>query len=390
MKRLLVTLSILLGLPGAASAQNRAYLAQVRQDLDGDGKRDQVRVLPTGAVEIRYGKARKLGVVATELDGLKPRAGSIEVVAGARFGLRHLVVARVLASRKNRAPGVAVVLGFSKSGHDTLWQGSIGAQGSDREWSRRLAITRRGLELYEERPELTTCSGRAPIPLYARAFDFKNRKFRPYRIKNALPPGSIELTITTTAPKGAPAGPRAAFLRAVGATSRRGAGSASGLSVPRAIDDGNPATAWIEGRGGTGTGEQILFRQSSPPEAITALAILPGHGASADEFKNRGRVASFGLILSDGSNTISYRIKVPRDPTRLGPNGHRTYHWALLPEPVAASCGQLVLLTSYRGASARGKRDDIAIAEVHLLTAAELGSDLEVALARRVAAGGRR
>ena len=91
-------------------------------------------------------------------------------------------------------------------------------------------------------------------------------------------------------------------------------------------------------------------------------------------------MARFALTLGDDKGTESFEIKIPRDPVRLGKDAHRTLHWAVLPKPIPARCAQLVLLSSYRGAQAQGRRDDIAIAEVHLLSAAELSGQLDAAL----------
>jgi len=364
-----------------ATAQQPAHLALERGDFDGDGRGDSVRLGLDGGIRVELG--------GTTLE--EPLGGGFVakrgVIASARGpGLRGtVVVVEGFASRGKDPRGYAHVyyLPADRRGSPTrVWHGAIGPQGTDAEWAQRLALSDKALLLFETRPELTSCATRKPLRLELRAFDFAQGRFRPVRRKAAGPAAANTLLATTESPPSAPALGPSVLVRATGATSRRG-DSTSELATPTAIDDGDPRTAWVEGKSGPGIGEMILFRQPAPAEPIAAVAFLPGHGASAADLRQRGRLRRFALRLFADGHRVDYVIEVPRDPTQP-----EALQWVTLPKTIAATCIEIEVLDTYAGSLARGGRDELAIAEMHLLTVVELGGDLDEVLAKRVASGG--
>lgn len=64
--------------------------------------------------------------------------------------------------------------------------------------------------------------------------------------------------------------------------------------------DGNPATAWCEGKPDTGKGESLRITFKEPVQ-ITALLISAGYDKNADLFSKNSRVKKATLVLSDRS-----------------------------------------------------------------------------------------
>ncbi len=381
-RTLVLIVAITLSAP-LAVGQRRAYLAQERGDFDGDGRRDQVKLTSSGHVEIELGHSRRRSELAP---GLNPKRGTIEL---GRLGGGTIILVRGFKGRPKRNPsGAATVYWVAKASIELLWSGAIGPQGEDREWSRELELTDKQLTLYESHPQVRGCRPDQPLRLYARAFDFgKQRRFRPFQPRSRRPAATAPRLPVTDKPPASLAGlPLALFFRAQGATSQFGSTSAADLSTPREIDDGNMTTAWLDGRGGSGTFETIVFSQPQPAQKLAAVAIIPGHGASASEFRRRGRLKQFALLLYGDGGRTEYVVDIGSDPAARGQAAHRTPVWVHLPKHIATSCVELLVLSTYRGSGARGRRDDLAIAEVQLLTDLELSPDVMRVLVDRVRA----
>jgi hypothetical protein len=91
----------------------------------------------------------------------------------------------------------------------------------------------------------------------------------------------VELEATTVSP-GPTLPPIGSALRMLAASSAIGVEDASGLSAPRSLTDGDPATGWTEGRGGAGSGELVSGRFDAPHpirafglRASTAVGVEP-------------------------------------------------------------------------------------------------------------------
>jgi hypothetical protein len=143
----------------------------------------------------------------------------------------------------------------------------------------------------------------------------------------------VELTATTTSPGPTPP-PLGSSLRMLGETSALGVGDISGLSAPRALTDGNPATVWIEGRGGAGSGELVVARVDAP-RAIRAVALVRG---TAD-----GMVAPRSVFVV-GDAGPALHVTLPETFDRA---------WIALPEPRTWTCLAIVI--------DRGPSDDAAL-----------------------------
>jgi uncharacterized caspase-like protein len=70
---------------------------------------------------------------------------------------------------------------------------------------------------------------------------------------------------------------------------------------PGNLTDGDPATAWVEGVGGTGTGERILIKFGSE-RRFAGIDITNGYTKNRSIFAKNGRVRNATVKLSDGSS----------------------------------------------------------------------------------------
>lgn len=83
----------------------------------------------------------------------------------------------------------------------------------------------------------------------------------------------------------------------------------SGYGVKNLMD-GNPATAWCEGKPNQGTGESFTVRfdaqQAEYPCRIEGIAIIPGYTKTAESYLNNGRVSK--MRIEDCDNPSSFAV----------------------------------------------------------------------------------
>lgn len=371
--------------PGSATGQQRAYLAEARADVDGDGRIDVIRIDNPPAVSITASGSREMSGFKpfTAGQGRRLVSAELELGSGKPYRGRTVVVAIGHFAATDRAPATseAMVLEWRtrpRPGWAELWRGEVGPQGRDGEWSLELAATPLGLMRYQRRPGVERCDG-APAYLFAEAFDFRSDRFRPVN-----PPLRVtatrQLVATRTPPAGATDAPPVVF-RASAASTQAEAANAGELAVPRELDDGDPGTAWREGRGGFGKGEFVTLRAHLAGAAVRAIRLVPGDARDRASFAAGNRLKRAALLIG---GELAAWVVVPRDPlTDAG--AFTDPYWVDLGSPIAADCVSLVVADVYPGR----RRGDTAISELAALTEVDLAAGGGyAALVDRVVAGG--
>jgi hypothetical protein len=345
----------------ATTAADAAVLARAAADVDGDGAADVIRVETPGVLVVERGRGTALTMSLGEIRGATLSAG----------GPRGAVA---IAATVTRAQGTeAIALAWQRGELVTLWRGAAGPIGRDGEHEVVVEATTRGLVRYQTRRDIVRCD-RTPARLFVEGWDGARGAFRPVR---GEPGVSDDLPVLTAGPTAGPT--RSLVFRATAASTAPGVDEASALPVPTALDDGDPATVWREGRGGDGRGEFVTFTAALPSAAV-ALRIVPAASAGRDGMNRVARIA----VVTTGT---AFWIDVP-DPVRTGAPVGQAYT-ARFPEPVRTGCVTVVLSTVHRGAGAPAGGGDTAIADLAILGDADLApGGAEPALAAQVAAGG--
>jgi hypothetical protein len=381
----LVVLALALAPVGAharPAGPGDAPVASQRFDVDGDGAPEELRIEREGTLAVRSGRTGSvLAWKPLMTGGAGAARGEIQVARGAEVGGRTVIVA-VASAAGAGGRGEALAAEW-RSGLVELWRGEIGPQGADGESTLYIEAGRHGLIRYSGRAGVSRCDG-ATAHLYAEKFDFAGRgRFRPVDDLPRIPAGAPELVATRTPPSGAAASARPIDFRALAVSSQAGASGADDLVAPAEIEDGDPATAWVEGRSGFGRGEFVTARASLDGGMVRAVRLVPGHAASARSFQQHNRLKRIGLLVG---RDRAYRVVFAQDPARAGGPGDA--YWIALPEPVRADCVSLVVAEVYFGQG--GRAGQTAIAELAVLTEMDLApGGAASALAAAVAAGGR-
>ena len=167
-----------------------------------------------------------------------------------------------------------------------------------------------------QRREGVSACGSAPALLFPSGLDASG-VLRPVAISR-VGPDRVEVTATAASPGPTPP-PMAGALRMMGATSALGVTDAAALEPPRALTDGNPATGWVEGRGGAGSGELVVARVDAPrPVRAIALARSTADGVVAPR-----------SVFVVGDTGPALHVTLPETFDRA---------WISLPEPRSWSC----------------------------------------------------
>ncbi len=356
--RSLVVLGIA-ALPALAHADPSATLSA---DVDGDGAADTLRLEPPGqlTIELAKGGGQLVPFAASgELTEARLAAGGPPsarvVVATARIGRRWEAVA-LGATR----PGAALA---------ELWRGPVGPTDDD-EYEQWLDADAGGLVRHQARADQRRCDG-AAIALFRERWDAKAKAFVPAGAATVAPPaGAAAVRALPTGP-GLPAG----WYRAATASAAAGATDAGMLTAPRALGDGDPATAWRSPAGDDGVGTVWGFRATVSGGKAAAIRVVP----SGDGDPQAARPARLIVLAATGAATID----LPDPIATRAPRGQA--YTAQLPTPLDG-CVSIVLADVYRG---RGRGAATAIAE--LAVVADVEQTPEGAgpiLTAQVAAGG--
>ncbi len=362
MRRFLVVPALLVPLSAAAGG------AEHESDVDGDGKPDLVRIEAPGQIVVERGGGGGQ-VIPLGLSGELREATLTIAGPGRPF---------VVATAHIGDGWEGLALRWDAGGLREVWRGPVGPAGDDGEYEVWIAATAGGLVRWQQRADLTRCDG-GPVELFREGWDPRARRFRPIRpgvrIPDKLP------VVKATAERGAAGAAAAGWYRVRLGSTQAGADDAGELVAPRALGDGDPATAWREDRGGDGTGELFDVRPATRGGRAAAVRIVPGDGQSAAALAAGNRVARLAVLGKTGSVLID----VP-DPVAGGGPGQA--YLATLPAPIDG-CVTIVIVDVHRGARARAGTGDTAIAELAVLADVELApGGAEPLLAAQVAQGG--
>src|SRR6185436_19458066 len=191
-----------------------APVAQLREDVDGDGAADPIELTSDGVVQI--GGARRADVK------IAPAVEKGRLLVG-RTGAAVQIVADITRG----ATREAVVLEARGTWREVT-RFPLGGVGLDRdEYSVEVDATPAGVYRYQSRWEVRRCDGK-PSYLFAEKLD--GASFRPVPI----PPTNLPPSPAVLAPKPDPAAaPPPLLYQAKSASYQPGAHDAGGLSVPR-------------------------------------------------------------------------------------------------------------------------------------------------------------
>ncbi|MCE9573261.1 MAG: hypothetical protein K8W52_08900, partial [Deltaproteobacteria bacterium] len=320
-------------------------------DLDGDGAIDRIAITGEAlTITTAHGTSRvALGGTIASIAGAGRAVVADVLVAGGREA--------VIVSWRGAAPGVA-------------WRGPIGPVGADGDYAIAVEATPAGVVRSQRRAGIERCDG-APARLFAEGWD--GAGFRAILPAIAVDERAPVVTATTTAPGDGPA--RSAVWHATAASSMTGTTDASELTAPRALDDGDPATAWREDRGGDGRGEFFTFRAALDAPAV-ALRIAPG---SATDPKTRGKNRIARLAVVAGKDAVWIDVPEVRGDQPL---------WAALP-PMHGGCVTVIIAGVHRGVGAPAGGGETMIGDLAVLGAIDVTKGgAAAALAAAVAKGG--
>ena len=214
-----------------------------------------------------------------------------------------------------------------------------------------------GVVLYQTAAEVSRCDD-APPWLFARRWDFAARRFRP--IDGPVPPPA---SVVVTAHRHDPAMPGGAPLggfRFVSSSTRLGdGGDARGLGAPTGLDDGDPATAWVEGRGGDGRGAFLTARAFGGRYTLRGLRIVPGDARSASSFRTHNRLRALSVLYGRGPGQ-RFDVRFAEDPAAGLARGDdaRTPYWVPFPEAVDSGCLTVVIREVYPAEGAPAARTE--------------------------------
>jgi HEAT repeat protein len=189
--------------------------------------------------------------------------------------------------------------------------------------------------------------GQPPALLFPRAYDPSSGALRSVILRRAPAEAvAVEAQLTSPGPEGPPL---LQTLRFTAESSRRGAGvDPAILAPPLLLTDGDPATAWVEGRGGPGLQELVRARFTARyPIRAFALRLPPSPSAVPTRLV---------VVGDDGALRVTLPADAPRGP-RL---------WITPPAPLAWRCVALVI----EAAEGEG---DTALGEVEAYTSLDFG-----------------
>ncbi len=380
MRRLILCAAavVLAGAAGDARAQRPTHVAEVRLDVNGDGKPDVIRLENPAAVSVIITGQPKAGAWKPFTAARHLTGGTVSLGRGKAYPMGPVVLAVArFAEPGQPEQAEAMALLYKKGRFEELWAGPVGLRGPDRESGVQLETSEHGLLMYETRPGVERCDGATPR-LYLQMLDWKQRRFRPVvGTMVDVDPAAPHLRATRARPAGATDAIPAIFRHAA-ASSSADAGSAGELTAPVEIDDGRMDTAWREGDGGPGRGEFLTLRSTLADAQVAALRVVPGDAANAQSFAAGNRLRRIAVV----TDKQAYWVDFPVDPAR-DEGGAPAPYWVTFDPPLATRCVSVVIDQVYAG------NGETAISELAALTDAEMSAGgLYPVLVQRVVAGG--
>lgn len=351
------TLGFTTGLVLVASVAHAAPIAQVADDLDGDGTAGSIELTADGMLHV----------------GDRPR-GEVRVAAKADRG-------RVTVARRNGRPLILVEVSNGRAeeaiiveGDRGRWQVSarfpLGGVGLDADYAIGAAATPNGIYRYQTRSDIRRCDGK-PTYLFPELFEPTSRKFI-----RAIPPDGDEGQAPRLAARvdATPAGTPVVY-RAHAASTQPGAGDAGGLTIPTELDDGRPDTAWHEDLGSDGRRQFFTFEPRVGTARAKQLRILAGAQGSTQALKANNRVHELAIVSANGT----WQVELPDVASQ--PLG--TAYMIDLPASVTG-CVSVVLLSMYGGAT-----NQTIVPELEVFADGERGGGGGEAMLAKVVADGK-
>lgn len=347
----------------AAAPAHAAPLAQLHEDVDGDGAPDAIELTSDGMVRIVPGApgARRAGVK------IAPAVDKGRLLVGATGAAIQLV-----AELSRGAAREAVVLAPRGGAWRVVTRFPLGGVGLDGdEYSVEVDATPTGVYRYQHRWQVRRCDGK-PSHLFLERLE--GAVFRPVAIPPAnLPTAPAPAALTARLDPDAVASPPLLY-QAKAASHRAGARDAGGLAVPSELDDGRADTGWREDvAASAGEGHFFTFQPRVEGARAQQLRIVPGDPTSAAAMRAVNRPRQLAVVSAQGA----WRVELPD-----AANEPRGAAYAIdLPQPIAG-CVTVILERTYgrpQGAT--------AIAELQVFAEGERAGGGEALLARVVAEG---
>ncbi|MDQ3300046.1 MAG: hypothetical protein M3619_25990, partial [Myxococcota bacterium] len=336
----------------AFGSADAAPLAKASDDVDGDGKLDELELDGDGTLRV---------------GGMK--RGTFRLPAGATK-VRILVARGQLVLDATTPASREAIVVDARSWRE-LTRFSLGGIGNDREYGMEVAVTAAGIVRYQTRWDVRRCDGK-PAYLFAERLD--GTTFRPMGAPPLdVPPSAPLLRAKVDVAAAAPL-----LYQARAASHQPGASDAGGLAIPRELDDGRTDTQWREDIAGT-TGEGQFFTFMPRAEAAQAiqLRIVPGNPTSPATMKTFNRPRVLAVVSARGA----WRVELPDAAERGAGDPLGVAYVADLPQPIAG-CVTVVIESTY------GKsQGTTAIAELGVYAEGERTGGGEALLARVVAQG---
>ncbi len=354
MLRPLSALLVILALSPNANAQRPTAKVTSRVDVNADGRVDEIRIAEDGGITVLITGDESAGAWTPLAASGKVVGGSIVVDSELAKGRTIILATSKLGRRGGRHFTEAVALAWTPGKLETLWRGKLGSQGADGSSSLSVELGKFGLIKYASRTGVSRCDGET-AHLDAQRYDFASGRFRPARQALRMQGADKRPTLVANVrpPSFLDAEAKAFWFRGASASSSRNATSAAELVPPVALADGDPATAWVENKGGIGAGEFVTLRSDIGVVNVSAIRFWLGHGGAQLDY---GRPKRLGVILSASDK---YWVDFAK--------GARGAQWVVLPKPVASQCVSLVL----DSVEARHAKKPTAISEVTVFSEEE-------------------
>jgi hypothetical protein len=348
----------------APAAAHAAPVAELREDVDGDGAPDPIHLTADGTVQIGSSRRGATGATAPSVLKIAPAIDKGRLLVSRAGGAVHIV-----ADITRGADREAVVL-ESRGTWRQVVRFPLGGVGLDRdEYSVEVDATPAGVYRYQSRWEVRRCDGK-PSYLFLEKLD--GAAFRPVAIPPAgLPPAPAPLAARLD--PAAAAGPPLLY-QAKAASHQAGARNAGDLSVPRELDDGRADTAWREDLAASaGEGQFFTFQPRIEGARAHQIRIVPGDPTSAAAMRAVNRPRGLAVVSAQGA----WRVELP--DAAADPLG--AAYTIDLPQPVSG-CLTVILESTY------GRpQGQTAIAELGVFAEGERAGGGEALLAKVVAEG---
>ncbi len=341
-----------------AHAQKEVAVVRKMVDLNGDGKKDELRIDDLGTISILIAGDESAGAWTPLAAQGKLIGGSFAVSHNIDPSGKPLILAIAKLRRgKTRTYEEALVLSYSSGSLKTLWRGPQGNAVEDGALRMFIELNSFGLIRYASRQGVFRCDGKT-AHLDAKRYDFATHRFRPAGQAIRIPKASPVLVASATAPSEQLRQAKGYLFRPRGASTSLRASRSSQLVAPLEIADQNNSTAWVENKSGFGRGEFVTLQSDLGPAHIQALRIVTGHGDALSEYNRPKRL---GLLLDKRAYWVDIKQDRPGKET-----------WIVLPEPVLAQCVSLVIADVFPQSASKRNRGRTAISEVSVLSSEEL------------------